>query len=86
MPQLHPKETASKKHTGTLVDQKQHEAFNKPGPINEKIKSVPIHLPKPEDIFITLGKWDHIIIFDMYNGYFQNHMCKKDIPWLGIQT
>ena len=22
----------------------------------------------------------------MYNGYFQNHMSKKDIPWLGVQT
>ena len=56
------------------------------GPINEKIKPVPIHVPKPEDILITLGKWNHIIIFDLYNWYFQNHMASKDIPWLGVQT
>ena len=56
------------------------------GPINEKIKPVPIHVPKPEDILIMLGKWNHIVIFDLYNGYFQNHMAPKDIPWLGVQT
>ena len=56
------------------------------GPINEKIKPVPIHVPKPNDILITLGKWNHLIIFDLYNGYFLNHMHKNDIPWLGIQS
>ena len=56
------------------------------GPINEKIKPVPIHVPKPNDILTTLGKWNHLIIFDLYNGYFQNHMAQKDIPWLGVQT
>ena len=56
------------------------------GPVNEKIKPVPIHVPKPEDILITLGKWKHLIIFDLYNGYFQNHMAYEDIPWLGVQT
>ena len=35
---------------------------------------------------ITLGKWKHLIIFDLYNGYFQNHMAREDIPWLGVQT
>ena len=56
------------------------------GPINEKIKPIPIHVPKPDDILITLGKWNHIIIFDLYNGYFQNQMSRNDIPWLGVQT
>lgn len=56
------------------------------GPINEKIKPVPIHVPKPEDILITLGKWKHLIIFDLYNGYFQNHMARNDMQWLGVQT
>ena len=56
------------------------------GPINEKIKPVPIHVPKPDDVLLTLGKWNHIIIFDLFNGYFQNHMSAEDIPWLGIQS
>ena len=56
------------------------------GPINEKIKPVPINVTKPDDILISLGKWKHVIIFDLYNGYFQNHMADDDIPWLGVQT
>ena len=56
------------------------------GPVNELIKPVPIHVCKPDDIFTMLGKWNHIIIFDLHNGYFQNHMDKRDIPWLGVQT
>ena len=56
------------------------------GPVNERIKPVPINVPKPDDILISLGKWNHAIIFDLYNGYFQNHMAKEDMPWLGIQT
>ena len=26
------------------------------------------------------------MIFDLHNGYFQNHMAEEDIPWLGVQT
>ena len=50
------------------------------------IKPIPIHDPKPDDILVKLGKWKHLIIFYMYNGYFQNHMDENDIPWLGVQT
>ena len=56
------------------------------GPVNEKIKPVPIHCPKTDDILITLGRWKYLIIFDLFNGYFQNHMSKDAIPWLGVQT
>ena len=56
------------------------------GPVNDKIKPLPIHVPKTDDILIMLGRWKHIIIFDLYNGYFQNHMSKDSIPWLGVQT
>ena len=56
------------------------------GPLNNKIKPVPIHVKKTEDILIKLGRWKFIIIFDLYNGYFQNHMAKQAIPWLGVQT
>ena len=56
------------------------------GPVNDKIKPLPLHVPKTDDILITMGRWRHIIIFDLYNGYFQNHMSKDSIPWLGVQT
>ena len=56
------------------------------GPINEKIKPPPIHVPKTNDILITLGRWKHLIIFDLFNGYYQNHMSSDAIPWLGLQT
>ena len=56
------------------------------GPVNDKIKPVPIHVPKTEDVLIMMGRWKHIIIFDLYNAYYQNHMSKDAIPWLGVQT
>ena len=56
------------------------------GPINDLIKPVPIHVPKSEDVMIMLGRWNHIIQFDLKDGYFQNHMSKDSIPWLGVQT
>ena len=56
------------------------------GPLNSKIKPVPIHVPKAEDLIIKLGRWKFIIIFDLYSGYFQNHMAKEAIPWMGVQT
>ena len=31
------------------------------GPINEKIKPVPNHVPKVNEVFIKLGRWKHII-------------------------
>ena len=56
------------------------------GPINEKIKPIPAHVATTEDVLIKLGRWREIIIFDLYNGYFQIKMSKKSIPWLGVQT
>ena len=56
------------------------------GPVNELIKPVPIHVPKTDDVLIMLGRWKFIIIFDLFSGYFQNHMSQDSIPWLGVQT
>ena len=44
------------------------------GPINELIKPVPNHVPKINDVLITLGRWKHVICLDLYNGYFQLKM------------
>ena len=53
------------------------------GPVNEKIKPVPCHVPKTDDVLIMIGRWKYIIQLDLYNGYFQNHMSEDAIPWLG---
>ena len=56
------------------------------GPINDKIKPIPSNVAKTEDILIKLGRWKELIIFDLYNGYFQIKMSHDSIPWLGVQT
>ena len=56
------------------------------GPINDKIKPIPSHVATTEDVLIKLGCWKEIIIFYLYNGYFQIKMSDKSIPWLGVQT
>ena len=56
------------------------------GPVNDKIKPIPSHVAKTDDVLIKLGRWKEIIIFDLYNGYFQIKMSDKSIPWLGVQT
>ena len=40
----------------------------------------------PEDIYIKLGRWKHIIVFDLYNAFYQNHIYPEDQQWLGIIT
>ena len=56
------------------------------GPVNDKIKPVPIHVTKTDDVLVMLGRWKHIIVCDMLSGYFQNHMEKDSMKWLGVQT
>ena len=56
------------------------------GPINDKIKPIPSHVATTDDVLIKLGRWKELIIFDLYNGYFQIKMSDKSIPWLGVQT
>ena len=40
----------------------------------------------PDDVFNQLGRWKHIIIVDLYNAFFQNHIHLEDQPYLGIMT
>ena len=56
------------------------------GPVNEKIKPIPSHVAKTNDVIIALGRWKELIVFDLYNGYFQIKMDNDTIPWLGVQT
>ena len=38
------------------------------------------------DIYSQLGKWKEIVILDLHNAFFQNHMAEEDQQWLGIMT
>jgi hypothetical protein len=55
-------------------------------PINNHLKNIPSVKTTPNDILIALGRWKHIIIFDLYQGFFQNHMAHEDSKWLGVAT
>ena len=56
------------------------------GPINNLIKNIPSAMTTPNDVFNHLGRWKHIIIVDLYNAFFQNHIHPDDQPYLGIMT
>ena len=56
------------------------------GTINDKIKPIPTHVPKTNDVLVTLGRWKELITFDLHNGYFQIKMADSSIPWLGVNS
>jgi hypothetical protein len=55
-------------------------------PVNEHLKNIPSVKTTTNDILVTLGRWKCIIIFDLHQGFFQNHMDPQDCSWLGIAT
>ena len=40
----------------------------------------------PDDVFKQLGRWKNIIVLDLYNAFYQNHMHEDNQPYLGIMT
>ena len=56
------------------------------GKVNDHLKNIPTQIIKPKDIFLHLGRWKHIIVMDLYQGFFQNHISTDDGAWLGIST
>ena len=55
-------------------------------PINQHIKNIPSPMMIVNDIYSQLVKWKEIVIIDLYNAFFQNHMADDDQQWLGIMT
>ena len=55
-------------------------------PVNEHLKNIPSVKTTPNDILVSLGRWKCIIVFDLHQGFFQNHMDPQDCPWLGVAT
>ena len=43
-------------------------------PINNLIKNIPSPMTTVSDIYSQLGKWKHIIVFDLFNAFYQNHI------------
>ena len=56
------------------------------GPVNEFIKNVPAPMTTVDEVFNTMGKFKHIIVFDLHSGFFQNHMSSDSLPWLGLAS
>ena len=54
--------------------------------LNDYLINMPSPVTKTKDIFYQIGKWNYIITTDLFNGFYQNHMSRKDAPWLGIST
>jgi hypothetical protein len=55
-------------------------------PLNDHLKNIPSVRSTTNDILVALGRWKHIITFDLHQGFFQNHMALEDGKWLGIAT
>ena len=55
-------------------------------PINDHIKNIPSPMTTVNDVHSQLGRWKEIIIIDLYNAFFQNHVRESDQQWLGIMT
>ena len=71
------------KHQLTTKDVRLIINFN---PVNEYIKNLPTPMVTPNDVFIKLGRWKHIVIFELNNSFFQNHMAMDALPWLGLMA
>ena len=56
------------------------------GPINDLVCNIPSLMVTPMDVFDKLGRWKHIIVMNLYNAFYQNHMHQDDQPYLGIMT
>ena len=55
-------------------------------PINDHIKNLPTAMMTVSHLFVQLGKWKHLIVMDLQNTFFQNHIAEEDQQWLGIMT
>ena len=55
-------------------------------PVNDHLKNIPAVKTTTNNILISIGRWKHIIVFDLHQGFFQNHMDHQDSKWLGIAT
>ena len=55
-------------------------------PVNDHLKNIPSTKTTTNDVLIALGRWKVIIVFDLHQGFFQNHMDPDDCKWLGIAT
>ena len=57
-----------------------------PGQLNPHLKQLFTNTVTKEDLFTFKSEKPHCIEFDLYEGYFQNHICKEDWGYLAVET
>ena len=50
------------------------------------IKNIPTPTTTPDDVYTKLGRWKYIIVYDLVNAFYQNHIEPESQQWLGIMT
>ena len=78
-----PKAKAKPNHLLTKDDVRLVVNFS---PVNDHLKNIPSVKMTPNDILVAVARWKHIIIFDLHQGFFQNHMHEDETKWLGVAT
>ena len=54
--------------------------------LNSFLYPTPAKVATAQEIWQFIAENPHIIISDMFNGYFQMHMDSRDYPYLGIMS
>ena len=57
-----------------------------PNSVNEKCRQVQTKVPDQTEIFQFLGKNPCVIYADLFESFFQNHLCKKDWGYMAINS
>ena len=57
-----------------------------PAQLNPHLKQLYTNNVSKEDLFIFKSEKPHCIEFDLYEGYFQNHVTKDDWGYLAVET
>ena len=57
-----------------------------PAQLNPHLKQLYTNTVSKEDLFIFKSEKPYCIEFDLYEGYFQNHLCQEDWGYLAVET
>ena len=57
-----------------------------PGQLNPHLRQLQTNNVTKEDMFVFKSEKPHCIEFDLYDGYFQNHISREDWGYLAVET
>ena len=57
-----------------------------PGQLNPFLRQLQTNNITKEDMFVFKSEKPHCIEFDLYDGYFQNHIAREDWGYLAVET